>query len=298
MGVSIRQVMAGVLLLAAGLPAQAASSRFQDLQVEVIGQGRQVLMIPGLNSGMDSWRDTCLALQDIPLQGHLVQLPGFAGSAPLAGPVDAFLGPVGQQLQAYIREEMAPQPVIAGHSLGGNLGLRLALDQPDLVGPLLIVDSLPFLPAGGNPAATPATTTPMATAMRAQMLALDAASYQQQAQSALVGMTKDAKRLDLLKQWGQQSDRATTAQAMYELMTDDLRPELARVRTPVRVLGAWEGYKPFGATEASTRQIFADQYASLHGVELAMAPEGLHFLMWDSPQWVEQQIRGLISAHP
>ena len=161
-----------------------------------------------------------------------------------------------------------------------------------------IVDSLPFFPAGGNPAATPATTTPMATAMRAQMLAIDEASYQLQAQSALVGMTKDAKRLDLLKQWGQQSDRATTAQAMYELMTDDLRPELARVRTPVRVLGAWEGYKPFGATEASTRQIFADQYASLPGVELAMAPEGLHFLMWDSPQWVEQQIRGLISAHP
>ena len=132
MGVSIRQVMVGLLMLATGLPAQAASSRFQDLQVEVIGQGRQVLMIPGLNSGMDSWRDTCLALQDIPLQCHLVQLPGFAGSAPLAGPVEAFVGPVGQQLQAYIREKMAPQPVIAGHSLGGNLGLRLALDQPDL----------------------------------------------------------------------------------------------------------------------------------------------------------------------
>lgn len=36
-----------------------------------------------------------------------------------------------------------------GHSLGGMLAMPLATDHPDLVGPLVIVDGMPFL-AGPN----------------------------------------------------------------------------------------------------------------------------------------------------
>lgn len=50
------------------------------VQVEVVGKGRPLLMIPGLNSSAEVWRETCLALKDV--QCHLVQLPGFAGAAP------------------------------------------------------------------------------------------------------------------------------------------------------------------------------------------------------------------------
>ncbi len=42
-----------------------------------------------------------------------------------------------------------------GHSLDGVLTLWLASQDPDLVGPLIIVDSLPFLGAIMDPKATP-----------------------------------------------------------------------------------------------------------------------------------------------
>ena len=47
------------LLLFAGTAPPPRRRQFHDLQVEVIGKGRPVLMIPGLNSGADTWRDTC-----------------------------------------------------------------------------------------------------------------------------------------------------------------------------------------------------------------------------------------------
>ena len=48
------------------------------------------------------------------------------------------------ELAAYIRERHLSRPLVVGHSLGGTLALALASDHPDRLGPLVIVDALPF----------------------------------------------------------------------------------------------------------------------------------------------------------
>src|SRR3546814_10031678 len=68
--------------------AEAPARNYQGLGVEVIGSGRPLVMIPGLNSAADTWRETCVALQP-DVQCHLLQLPGFAGQPAIAS--DAFL---------------------------------------------------------------------------------------------------------------------------------------------------------------------------------------------------------------
>lgn len=65
--------------------AGAAPERFQELSVEVVGEGRPELMIPGLDSAADTWRETCRALQFEKVQCYLVQLPRFAGGCARAG---------------------------------------------------------------------------------------------------------------------------------------------------------------------------------------------------------------------
>lgn len=289
------------LMLAAGLlgawlpPADAAPERFRDLAVEVVGEGRPVLMIPGLNSGAETWRGTCEALQAERVQCHLVQLPGFAGLPAVEG--DAFLPQMRDRLLAYV-EAKGIRPAVVGHSLGGVLALQMAIERPDAVGPLVIVDSLPYMAAITDPAATPDTVRPMAEAMRARMLGSDEATYAQGADAALRNMTRDAQHTETLRAWGRQSDRRATAQAMYELMTTDLRPRLDAVRSPVIVLGAWAAYRPFGATRESTARIFRTQFEKLDGVRLEMSEDGYHFLMWDDPSWVQANIRDFLAAHP
>jgi len=277
---------------ASAATADAQVSTYRGLSVEVIGSGQPLIMIPGLNSGADTWRETCAALQP-EVQCHLLQLPGFAGQAAIAS--DAFLDAMRERVLAYVDEHKLTSPVVIGHSLGGLLALKMALQSPHTFSRMIIVDSLPFFPAAQNPAATVASVTPMAEGMRQGMLAADDESFFRNTE-ALAGMSRSPERVKTLAEWGRRSDRATTTQAMYELMTTDLRAQLNNIQTPTLVLGAWAAYAPYGATRESTEAIFRSQYAALAGVRIAMSDSGYHFLMWDDPQWLQAQVRAFLQA--
>ena len=274
--------------------AAAAKPALHDgLQVEVRGEGRPVLFIPGLNSAAETWAPTCEALQADGVQCHLLQLPGFAGLPAVEGQADKpFLPEMRRRVLDYIDAAGLDKPAVIGHSLGGALGLMLAIEAPDKVGKLVVVDSLPFFPAATNPAATVDAVKPMADGMRAGMQAQpDEAFFQQAKGAASMGMSRDPEKVSTIQQWGQRSDRHATTQAMYELFTTDLRPELGKVKADTKVLGAWAAYVPMGSTEESTRGIFAAQYAGLPGVEIAMAPTAYHFIMFDDHDWLLGEVR-------
>lgn len=286
-------IVLGLATAATG-DAFAAPQRFQDLQVEVVGSGRPVLMIPGLNSGADVWRDTCAALQADRVQCHLVQLPGFAGLP--AAKVDAFLPTMRDRLLAYIDANKLEQPVVMGHSLGGVLALQMAIEKPAAIERLVIVDSLPYMAAVMDPSMTVEKMRPAAAQMEAGMRAADDATFRKQSEAAAANMAHGADHIARIKEWGASSDRNTTTQAMVEMMTTDLRGELTKVKVPTLVLGAWAAYKPYGSTLESTRNIFATQFAKLEGVRIEMSQDAYHFIMWDDPTWLQAQVRGFIAA--
>lgn len=279
------------LALSATHPAAAATESFQDLSVTVSGQGRPVVMIPGLNSAASVWDQTCQALQ--PVECHQVQLPGFAGASPIK--TEHFLAAMRDRLEAYIATRHLDKPVLMGHSLGGVLALMVASDKPALPSRLVIVDSLPFFAGIRNPAATAESVKPQAEGMRAGMLAAPADQYQAQIKGTVVGLTNRKEQVDTLVRWGQSSDRATTAGAMYDMMTTDLRPSLKAITAPTLVLGSWAAYAPYGSTLDSTRGIFAAQYANLNGVRIAMSQAGYHFLMWDDLPWLKQEVTAFLA---
>src|SRR5205823_14931808 len=95
----------------------------------------------GMSSSGDSWTRTVADFQDR-YPCHILPLAGFADQPPIHGPL---LSAVVDDLAAYIEQHHLENPVIVGHSLGGNIALDLASHHPALVGPVVIVDSLPFL---------------------------------------------------------------------------------------------------------------------------------------------------------
>jgi pimeloyl-ACP methyl ester carboxylesterase len=284
-----------IVLACSSNESKAAELDFQGMHVEVIGEGRPLLMIPGLNSSAQVWRETCQALQP-GVQCHILQLPGFAGQAPVHE--EHWLDAMRDRVLAYADHAKLKHPDVIGHSLGGFLGLELSLKAPDRFAHVVIVDSLPFLGAATNPAATAETVRPMADGMRAGMLAADEASYLAQVRRGVASLTNKPDRVPTLAHWGETSDRNTTTQAMYELMTTDLRPALGAARTPTLVLGSWASYAPYGATKASTQATFEKQYAAHPNVRIRMSDSGYHFLMWDDPKWLQQQVREFLAPQP
>jgi pimeloyl-ACP methyl ester carboxylesterase len=158
----------------------------------------------------------------------------------------------------------------------------MAATDPTALGPLEIVDSLPFLPVAQNPAATVENTRPQAELMRQQMRTAKLPLAARRQMTA--GMVTDTARIALVAHWGQASDPATTGQAMYDMYTTDLRPEVGRIQQPVLVLGTWAGYAAYGATKAGVQQVFEQQYASVPHHTLVMSEAGKHFVMYDDPQ--------------
>ena len=287
----MQALMMWVMILVLLLPLSAdAGEQHNGLQVERQGQGPAMLFIPGLNSAAETWLSTCEAL---PVQCHLVQLPGFAGLDPIKD--EPWLAAMPERLSQYLDDQKIEQATVVGHSLGGKLAMMMASNEPQRFSRLIIVDSLPFFPAAQNPQATVSSAQPMAEMMRSNMRSMDEPGDTSQArtsiQAMLQGMSRDPANIERLTDWSLASDRWTTSQAMYELMTTDLREEITAIETPTLVLGAWAGFAAFGATQESIRQVFEQQYAKLDGVRIELSDDGLHFLMWDDPEWLRQHIR-------
>ena len=252
-----------------------------SFEVRVVGKGRPVILIPGLTCPSAVWSETVARYQG-QYQCHLISLAGFGGVGPQQPVPPHLLQATRDQLLAYIKAQQLHRPLVIGHSLGGFLALWMAATDPTAVGPLEIVDALPFISAIMNPAATVETARPQAEQLRQRPPGHLTMAAERQLVAALV---TDSARATQVARWGLASDPATTVQAMYDMYTTDLRADVARIRQPVLVLGSWAGYQRYGATKESTRAIFAQQYAQLPQARIELSEAGRHFLMYDDPTW-------------
>jgi pimeloyl-ACP methyl ester carboxylesterase len=288
-------VMIAILVCMISANQTHAETIESSLSVETKGHGPALIFIPGLNSGKETFRATCDHFQKN-YQCHLLQLPGFAGHPAKPGLQQEFLIAMRDEILAYINTHKLKKLTLVGHSLGGTLSLMLTLKAPELVDKLVIVDALPFYPAIQNPALTAELMRPQAEQMRTMMHNQTQADYEKNAAANMQGMSNNPARLPLLIEWSKHSDRATTTQAMVALMTTDLRSDIATIKQPTLVLGAWAAYKAYGSTKDSTAGIFQLQYAKLKNVDIRLSDTGYHFLTWDDGDWVNQQISEFLSA--
>lgn len=268
----MHRILSFLLLSALAVPAAAAPRAFS---VEVSGHGAPIVLIPGLSCGGDVWRATV----DHYRAGHelhVLTLAGFAGQPAIAPPM---LDQVRSELAAYLRAHHLVRPVIIGHSLGGFVALWLAATEPALVGGVVVVDAVPFLPALMQPGATLAQVRPQAEGMRTMLSALAPAQFAAQNRQSLAMMITDPRNVDAVAAHSQRSDPKAVAEAMYEVMTTDLRPLVGRVRAPTLVLAAGAGQPA-----AAVRTAYDAQYRDLAAHTLVVVDKARHFIMLDEPQ--------------
>lgn len=270
-----------IILLATGvLKAQSTFS------AEVTGAGIPIILIPGLGCDGSVWKETVTRLQESGYACHVITLAGFAGKP---APDTTSIALIVSDLNRYI-DALGRKPILIGHSLGGFIGLRLAIDHPSGLEKLVIVDALPFLPAAMNPSATVEMIRPQAAMMKTFTLNQPVNQFKASTQNSLRMMIADSASRSLAVEWAVRSNRRIFASMTDELMTTDLRQAVSGIRCPVLVLGAWAAAKPYGLTMETVKKTYESQYARLKGVTVEMAPNAYHFIMLDEPVWMMDRI--------
>ena len=205
--------------------------------VEARGRGPDIIFIPGLGSTGSAWRSTADRLDDR-YRVHLVTLRGF-GETQIGDNVSGGLaGPAASEIERYIREQRIDRPAVVGHSLGGQIALRVAADMGDRIRRVMVVDSSPFFPSLIDARTTSDQVEPLARlGYQALLLFGDQALKSQVAAFGVdMGLAGDMVFQGLGLQGG---DRRVLAQGLYEALTVDLRPRLSQITAPVTVVYGW-----------------------------------------------------------
>src|SRR5690606_25294725 len=96
----------------------------ERISVTTEGKGSDLILIPGLASSREVWSKQVAKLRKN-YNLHLVQISGFAESAPAANTENGVAKPAAEAIANYTRDEHLLTPAIIGHSLGGEVALML-----------------------------------------------------------------------------------------------------------------------------------------------------------------------------
>jgi pimeloyl-ACP methyl ester carboxylesterase len=132
--------------------------------------------------------------------------------------------------------------------------------------------------------------------MRKGMLAQTPEQRQQTQVAILQTMITNPANIALAAKWGAASDPATVAQAMYEMFTIDLRPDLSHIKAPTLVIGTWIGLRQY-ATEEQIEKNFRAQYAGLSSYKFVMSEKAKHFVMFDDPEFLFKEMDSFLMTH-
>ena len=298
---TIRTLIGGALLaMSVLIPALAAPSHVipaeqvnaQRISVQTQGSGTDVILIPGLASSREVWADLASALR-MNHRIHLVELAGFASTPAVSNPDGKVIAPAVDAIAEYIHSQHIKAPTIIGHSLGGEMALMLAARHPDLVGRLMVVDALPFYTLMIDPAATSETAARRAAAMRDWLLAQSPEERAAFQKTSIARLAKTEAVRPALVAAGINSDRKTVADAVYELMITDLRPELGRIRAPIEVVYAYDAL--FGISAASVEAMYRQAYASAPNIHFTRIDNSFHFVMLDQPERFSSAVKSFLN---
>lgn len=245
---------------------------------------RSIIFIPGFACSGDVWKETQAALEK-DFRCYTLTMAGFAGTAPQAD--RASFRQWEEGIAAYIRNNKIERPVIIGHSMGGGLALAIAADYPDLAAGIVVVDALPCLAAMMNPAFT-AKENNDCTAIITQMTGTSEEQFKQMQQRSAQRLVTDSIRQQQIVHWSMLSDRTTFAAMYCDFSNTDLRGKLTHITCPALIL-----LEPYFK---SVQQQIAKQYEGLATAQLHYANKGLHFIMYDDPDWYMEELKTFLTA--
>ena len=270
-----------------GLEERTAEVKDVRLRYYVGGQGPPLILVHGLAGAASNWVE--LAPRLVRRFRLLVpDLPGHAGSTPL--PAAATLDPYADRLARLALLEGMERAAVVGHSMGGLVGVRLALNFPEHVRALVLTA------AAGIRSSTPEAERFLTLAALLRPSRRYSRHRNAIARSRVLrnlvfgyfGASDPAAMTDsavdgFLAGLGVHSD---TPSARRALVQDDPRLDLERVRCPVFLL--------WGARDNQIRVQDAFEYARRLRAPLRLIADCGHLLIGERPDACADAIEGFL----
>lgn len=248
-------------------------------QVKIQGDGQPIIFLPGFTCPGHVW-DATIAHLEAGYQTHQFTYAGFGGVPAIELPWYATLA---NEIGAYIENNKLKDAVIVGHSMGGMLAIDLAAKHPDRVKKILIIDALPNLREVVMPQ-VPVEQIRYDSPYNTQMLAATDSAMAITAGYMAMGMTHQTSHHQELVDFALTADRETYVYGYTELLKLDLKAKLTDVKAETLILGA-----DFPSKEV-VLPMFESQYAFLKNKEIKIATGSKHFIMYDQPEWLYQEV--------
>lgn len=262
-------IFAGIILALSASKSYGDTLHFPDaatarFSVDVVGQGPDVILVPGLGSSKAT-RDGTVAHLKNHYRLHVINLAGFAGEPAAGNAEGAVLAPTVEALHVYMTSHHL-KPIYFGHSLSGVIGLMLAKAYPQDETSLVIVDALPWYGMIFAPQSNAATIELGAAQMRDGMMsASDDAFAANSIQSAVMLVSAPTDQATI-SSWSRSSDRKVFAKAFYEDLTTDLREDLSNIKTTVVLFYPFKASASFSLDQVDA--FYKGAYAAMPNVRL------------------------------
>jgi pimeloyl-ACP methyl ester carboxylesterase len=273
-----------IMLLLVVVAGSQAFGQSSAIRVKKSGAGAPVIFLPGFITPGSVWDETVKNLKGN-RTSHLVSYAGFNGIDPIPMP---WYETIKKELIAYAKTNKLTHLTLIGHSMGGNLVVDMAAELGSAVDRVVIVDALACMREVMMPG-VPAEGLQYESKYNQQLLETPKEAFEKNALMMAQGMSANAEKHELLKSWIVEADRKTYVYGYTDLLKLDVRPALATIKVPVLILGA-----PFPTKEVVLPN-FEKQYSTLANKTIEIAPGGRHYIMFDQPQWMYDQINNFLA---
>ena len=248
--------------------------------VKVIGSGEPVLLFPGFTCTGAVWDELVKELSKTK-ECHVFTFAGFGNVPAIEKP---WLSKIKEDILFYISDENLQNATVIGHSLGGTLGLWLAAQEHAAFNKIIVVDALPSTGALMLPNFNSETIV-YDNPYNQRLLEMDEKSFDMMATQMASGMALNQDKRKQIKDWIVMTDRETYVYGYTDLLKLDLRETVANITIPVMILAATQ---PYG--EEMVKATYEEQYKHLKNHSISYAKDSAHFIMYDQPDWLLNQI--------
>lgn len=259
-----------------GLEERTAEVKDVRLRYFVGGDGPPLILVHGLGGAAVNWTQVVELLHGR-FRLLVPDLPGHGGSSAL--PAAATLDPFADRVARLAAVEGMDRAAVAGHSMGGLIGLRLAVNEPDRVSALVLVAAA-GIRSSTREAERYLTAAALLRPTRRYSRHRDAIARSPVLRTLVFGYfgasdpgaLSDRAVHDFLWGVGVHTD---TASARRALVRDDPRLDLERVNCPAFVL--------WGSRDNQVTVDDAFEYARRLRAPLRLVPDSGHLLIGERP---------------
>lgn len=267
---------------AAMTPDETRRIRLADaeLHCEMAGSGEPLLFIHGLGSCGEDWQPQIDCFRDR-YRTIACDLRGHGRSSKPRGPysIEGFAS----DLASMLRELRVGPTHVVGISLGGMVAFQLAVDAPELVRSLVIVNSGPAVPAGTFKQRLPLYIR----LLYARVLGLRAMA-KMIAKRLFPKPEQDALQRAFVERLAANDTRCYLASLRAIFAGWSVSDRLAQVRCPVLVLCSDQDYTPVALKEA---------YATgLPNARVVVVPDSRHALPMEKPRQFNDALASFLAG--